>query len=460
MFGWLFLGSQVFMIICYGCFTKYGHSAAADVANSVEATAEVAVVYGLYQDVHVMIFIGFGFLMTFLRKYGFGAVSFTLMLGAFCIQWSALLHGFFAKLFDGNFDEKIELGLHTLVEGDFAAAAVLISFGAIIGKCSPTQYFLMAVIETVLYALNFQIGALELKAVDVGGTMFIHLFGAYFGLAVSLVVSPPRGKGHAANSSVYNSDIFSMVGTVFLWVFWPSFVAVLVTGSARVRVLIHTVFAISSSCAGAFATSSIMRHKKRFDMVDVQNATLAGGVAIGAIANMTIGAYGAMIVGLASGILSTVGYVKIQGFLEESRGKFWPGLQDTCGVHNLHGMPGAFGAIASFFAVLWTGDYGEHIGDVFPDIGNGDRSRGEQAGYQLAAFVITMLIAIVGGLATGWLMTLLGQTTYLFNDYQYFSVPDDFKNQDEQVSMAPKKKKKASLKRMMSVAQRGVRYKK
>lgn len=30
--------------------------------------------YPLYQDVHVMIFIGFGFLMTYLGKYGFSAV--------------------------------------------------------------------------------------------------------------------------------------------------------------------------------------------------------------------------------------------------------------------------------------------------------------------------------------------------------------------------------------------------
>jgi ammonium transporter Rh len=37
-------------------------------------------------DVHVMIFIGFGFLMTFLRKFGYTAVGCTFILGAISIQ--------------------------------------------------------------------------------------------------------------------------------------------------------------------------------------------------------------------------------------------------------------------------------------------------------------------------------------------------------------------------------------
>ena len=50
----------------------------------------------VYKDIHIMIFIGFGFLMTFLKKYGYGSVGFNLLLAAIAIQWAALLEGFFA----------------------------------------------------------------------------------------------------------------------------------------------------------------------------------------------------------------------------------------------------------------------------------------------------------------------------------------------------------------------------
>lgn len=51
--------------------------------------------FSVFQDVHVMIFVGFGFLMTFLRSYAYSAVGFTLLLGAYVIQWSCLVRGFF-----------------------------------------------------------------------------------------------------------------------------------------------------------------------------------------------------------------------------------------------------------------------------------------------------------------------------------------------------------------------------
>lgn len=41
-----------------------------------------------------MIFIGFGFLMTFLRHYSLSAVSLNLFISAFVIQWSMLLRAF------------------------------------------------------------------------------------------------------------------------------------------------------------------------------------------------------------------------------------------------------------------------------------------------------------------------------------------------------------------------------
>ena len=48
----------------------------------------------VFQDVHVMIFIGFGFLMTFLKRYGFSSVSYNLLLSSVVIQWAILVGGF------------------------------------------------------------------------------------------------------------------------------------------------------------------------------------------------------------------------------------------------------------------------------------------------------------------------------------------------------------------------------
>ena len=48
----------------------------------------------VFQDVHVMIFIGFGFLMTFLRRYGFSSVGLNMLVAAVAIQWSMLVSGY------------------------------------------------------------------------------------------------------------------------------------------------------------------------------------------------------------------------------------------------------------------------------------------------------------------------------------------------------------------------------
>ncbi len=49
----------------------------------------------MFQDVHVMIFIGFGFLMTFLKKYGLSAVSLNMLCAVLSLQWATLVIGFF-----------------------------------------------------------------------------------------------------------------------------------------------------------------------------------------------------------------------------------------------------------------------------------------------------------------------------------------------------------------------------
>lgn len=79
--------------------------------------------------------------------------------------------------------------------------------------------------------------------------------------------------------SVYHSDVFAMIGTLFLFCFWPSFNAgVAAAGDSRLRAIVNTYISISSSVLLTYICSSLFSKEKKFDMVHIQNATLAGGV--------------------------------------------------------------------------------------------------------------------------------------------------------------------------------------
>ena len=91
----------------------------------------------------------------------------------------------------------------------------------------------------------------------------------------------------------------------------------------------NTVVALSASCIASFSLSGLMGG--RFAPSHVQNATLAGGVAVGAIASLEMGVATAAVLGAAGGVISTLGYEKLQPFLYDKIG-----LHDRCdGTYSL-----------------------------------------------------------------------------------------------------------------------------
>ena len=54
----------------------------------------------------------------------------------------------------------------------------MISFGAVLGKATPTQLIWLLALEVPIYAANAQLVAGRWEALDVGGSMTIHAFGA------------------------------------------------------------------------------------------------------------------------------------------------------------------------------------------------------------------------------------------------------------------------------------------
>jgi len=106
-------------------------------------------------------------------------------------------------------------------------------------------------------------------------------------------------------------------------------------------------------------------------MEDILNATLAGGVIIGSSSDQVVEAVWGVVIGFIGGVLSTIGFNKLTPFLYE---KF--NLHDTCGVINLHGLPGICGGIVGAITAAVAGDieYGEDISLVFPARKDGARS--------------------------------------------------------------------------------------
>lgn len=72
----------------------------------------------------------------------------------------------------------MHLDITSLITGDFAAGAVLISMGACLGKLTHSQLMVMAFFEIIFYGINEHINVKFFHAVDMGGSMYVHTFGA------------------------------------------------------------------------------------------------------------------------------------------------------------------------------------------------------------------------------------------------------------------------------------------
>jgi ammonium transporter Rh len=279
-----------------------------------------------------------------------------------------------------------------------AVAGMLISFGTVLGRLMPSQILFMSVFACFFFTLNQTIVSNILRAVDVGGSISVHIFGAYFGLALSWVL----GKTYSLqgiNSTVnYHSTMFSMLGTLFLWMFWPSANSgSIYWGSPhdqeiRLWTIINTLLSLTGSCIATFSMS--MFFKGKIHMADVLNASLAGGVAIGSCCSIMQNSSWALVIGLIAGFISSLGFAKIGPWLSRK------GLIDVCGVFNLHAMPGLFGGIAGAIVfAIYTVSAPSIV--VNPSSGY-DYSK--QAGMQIAGTFISLGIALITGAACGLIL--------------------------------------------------------
>ena len=215
----------------------------------------------------------------------------------------------------------------------------------------------------------------------------------------------------------HTSDLFSLIGTIFLWIYWPSFNggALIPDSHGQQRAIGGTLVALAAATIGAYFTSSFLSSSWKIRPVDIQNATLAGGVAMGAVCHMTLGVSDSLLIGLAAGVASTVSYARLQGILDE-----W-GLHDTCGINNLHGIPSLIGGFASVILAGYKGPMEHDIPAIM--------EHRDQWKDQIASIFMTLGVSVLSGLVTGYLLTFLSlrqEASTVYADAPFWEVMDDF----------------------------------
>ncbi|MCF6155597.1 MAG: ammonium transporter [Candidatus Brocadia sp.] len=350
--------------------------------------------YGKAIHVMAMLMVGFGFLMVFVKRYGYGAVTATYIAVSIVIPYYMFL-----KKMD-IFGEPAELTMDRLILAEFCAASILIATGAFLGRLKMSQYIIMALVFVPSYMLNEWImlengmGLIPKgQLIDTGGSIVIHQFGAYFGLGVIVRMTTSEDFNKKIESDKISNQ-FSMLGSMVLWIFWPSFCSAPAEISKMPLAAVNTVLSLCGATVATYITSTMIR--KKIGIEDMANAALAGGVAIGSSCAHTT-PRASLILGFIAGILSVIGFALIQPRLQRAI----KGI-DTCGVHNLHGMPGMLGGLAAIFIAQ----------NVVP-------------GLQIKGVFITFIIAWITGLAAGTIVSLFGYRKQAYEDSVEFIVEEE-----------------------------------
>ncbi|NWV12373.1 RHL protein, partial [Ptilonorhynchus violaceus] len=386
---WLILVLEFLLLICFFFFSPHAENPSSEF-------------YPAFQDVNHMVIFGFGFFLVVLRRYGFSSTGFNFLLIALGVQCSMLV-----DLLVSLWVQEHEGGMRRLARAVVSMTAVVISTGAVLGKANPVQLIVMTLVELSVFRVSRWINGRFLEVEDNLTLMHVHLFGAYFGLAVtSRFPAPPPGLDKSRSSP--RSDLFSVLGTVFVWVFWPSFSCIW-----EISVL-NTYFALAVSAVSAFMLSALTSKDGKFRMTHIHSAVLAGGVTISYTVHIIHQPWIAMLLGLLGSVISILGSHCLQRC-------FNPPLkiQDTSGVHFTFGLPAVLGAVAAVVVFV--------VNEGTETQWNNLSSLGELVFVRVGAFCQTISTALVTGFLTGLLLNIklfkIVPVSKYFDDQFYWEFP-------------------------------------
>lgn len=362
-------------------------------AQGVSDQAAELYQYHRGQDVFFMTMM-VAFLMLFIKRYEWAVCLSTLLVLAVSWPLYLIIH---VKVLDRPLD--VEASILAV----FASITLVIAIGVFLGHVSAHAMLIAAALFTPAYMFNewFMFSYLD-GVLDAGGSILVHVFAAYWGWGVILALRN-RPVRDAPMRTTVHSVSFVWLGSMILFVLWPSFVTALLPPEQVVTGMINCYLALTAAVLTTYAVQFLF--KRTIDALVYTYAILAGGVSIGATVNV-VGPVTAWVIGAIAGIISALSFLYLNDWLGRKTG-----VLDTMGVHNLHGTPGIFGGLAALVVA------------------------GAPAAQGIAV-IAAIVIALVTGLITGGILRLLPQPEPVLDDAEVF--PMDEPRSTQVMEAAPK----------------------
>ena len=414
--------------------------------------------FKLFQEINIMIFLGFGFLRSFLKHHSWFSIGLTFMAGLLSFEFGLFSLICWSGAFKKNWNDG-EYSFKFFLNSNYNCATIVISLGAILGKLSIAQYFVFILLETIFCTINSILLRQQMHIIDIGGALIVHLFGAVFGGIFSLVSfitkdERERIKINPHLGSNYNSNIFALFGTLILVTYWPSFNTSLIEYTLdgkyleddniyelnyeKFKGIINTYLSILGSIIGTFCISPICNLGK-IKIKDIINSSFTGGIIVAGCCHIIEHFWASIIIGVICGALTTYLCNILSGVFGRK------GYHDTSDTIYYHGIPGFLGGIITSIFVGNLGkkkniskeDLYKMIGLLITQNSDGERKISEYAGVHFAAIIITIVIASASGLFAAFVIKFCNCNIakLYFNDSEFYDISENnpFPWDDEQV---------------------------
>jgi len=232
--------------------------------------------------------------------------------------------------------------LFVFFQGTFAAIAIALVSGSIIERVRYSTWFVFSILWVILVyspVTHWVWGGgflSQLGELDFAGGTVIHVNAGVAGLVLVYLLG--NREGYKKTSLRPASVKLMILGSALLWFGWFGFNGGSQLAADGIAANALLVTNVAAACGGlAWLLIEWFTTNSKPTLIGSASGVVSGLVGITPAAGY-VDVSGALVIGFGSGLVGYFGVVKL---------KKWLGYDDTLDVFGIHGLVGAFGAIAT-----------------------------------------------------------------------------------------------------------------